>query len=472
MRSLTSAGRGAHSLAMKTGRAVYESRENISAFLGLKNSERLLFTPGCTHSLNMVLKGFLADRLKDLSSDRRVIMLSSLEHNSIMRPLRQLERLLEFRCEQIPYQPGRFCHPEDVRESIRRWQPALLILTEGSNVTGEIADTKEIADVCREHRVPLLIDAAQTAGRFENCLAHDGVTFWCASAHKGLMALSGLGLLYVHPELDLEPLVTGGTGSASEQFDMPSAYPDHLESGTLPAFLVATLARAIDWLRGETPKKIQEHEALLAEHFLSWCRTRERVETFGFNMNPTAATQQANPGTVEGPAAFTQEWSGGSAAHGGFPAPASALERKRDADYRRERRELAITAFDKKRESDICRDRREGGSAQESRLEGERFEGSSDPTRAAVRGEWPLFANRLPIVSFRIAGITADVVADYLDRQADVAVRPGLHCAALAHRTLGTEDTGLVRVSFGYFNTLEEVALCCKKLDELLDGAS
>ena len=378
-------GRGAHTLALNGARMIFESRETIADFLGAPKSERLIFTPGCTQSLNMVLNSFCANN-PQLQSDG-VILLSGLEHNAVMRPLYALKSRIGFRMQFLPYSAGAFCNLNDLEAALKQLQPALFVLTEGSNVTGEIADWFAVADLCKKYAVPLLIDAAQTAGRFPQCLAHDGITFWCASAHKGLMGPQGLGLLYVHPDFSLEPFVRGGTGSASEQLTMPDVYPDHLEPGTMPVFLIAGLNAGVTWLKKVGVEKIVRHENLLARRFLSWALEAPSVKVYG-GPRMTSFTDGDNPSRDKSP------------------------------------REIS----------------------------------PRDINRQA----------RLPTLSFELTGKSADQVADFLDRNASIAVRSGLHCSLQAHRALGTESTGLVRASFGFFNSIDEVDRLCANLEKLV----
>jgi len=364
---------------------IFESRETIADFLGAPKSERLIFTPGCTQSLNMVLNSFCANN-PQLQSDG-VILLSGLEHNAVMRPLYALKSRIGFRMQFLPYSAGAFCNLNDLEAALKQLQPALFVLTEGSNVTGEIADWFAVADLCKKYAVPLLIDAAQTAGRFPQCLAHDGITFWCASAHKGLMGPQGLGLLYVHPDFSLEPFVRGGTGSASEQLTMPDVYPDHLEPGTMPVFLIAGLNAGVTWLKKVGVEKIVRHENLLARRFLSWALEAPSVKVYG-GPRMTSFTDGDNPSRDKSP------------------------------------REIS----------------------------------PRDINRQA----------RLPTLSFELTGKSADQVADFLDRNASIAVRSGLHCSLQAHRALGTESTGLVRASFGFFNSIDEVDRLCANLEKLV----
>jgi selenocysteine lyase/cysteine desulfurase len=313
-----------------------------------------------------------------------IILLSGLEHNAVMRPLHALKARFGFRIEFLPYKAGSFCNLDDLENALREFKPALFVLTEGSNVTGEIANSKGVADLCKSYAVPLLIDAAQTAGRTSSFLTHDGITFWCASAHKGLMGPQGLGLLYVHSGHTLSPLVMGGTGSASEQLQMPDVYPDHLEPGTMPAFLIAGLNAGVNWLKNVGVEEVARHENSLADRFLSWALDASFIKVYG-------------------------SWE----------------------------------------KSHLLDDAGSKGSIRDAEM------------------QLPTVKTRLPTVSFQIRGRSADAVADYLDRDASIAVRSGLHCALQAHRALGTESIGLVRASFGYFNTIDDVDRLCETLEKL-----
>jgi cysteine desulfurase / selenocysteine lyase len=375
-----SPGRGAHSLAYRSAFTVYENRQTIATFLGAKKVERLIFTPGCTYSLNMVLKGLAEGGRKAFLQKGDVILISSLEHNAVMRPLTQIANRLELKISPLRYRPGVFGDLRDFQQALKEVKPKLVILTEGSNITGEVLDLHVAAGLCKEANVPLLVDAAQTAGRFPECLANEGISFWCASAHKGLMGPPGLGLLYVNANIELEPLIAGGTGSASERLEMPEVYPDHLESGTIPSQAIAGLRAGVDWLEKTGSTKIHAHEGQLVQRFLTWCADQPFVQIYGFFKRGEKA----------------------------------------GVDY-----------------------------------------------RAALESAH----TRIPIVSFRLANKTPDQVADLLDRDSNIAVRAGLQCCVQGHRALGTVDKGLVRVSFGMFNTLDEVDTLCTALETILHSS-
>src|SRR5439155_16009559 len=113
-------------------------------------------------------------------------------------------------------------------------KPRLLVIAEASNVTGELVDIESIAEICKRRQLHLMVDAAQSAGFTAARIDELGIALWCASGHKGLLGLPGVGLLYVAPHINLERLVAGGTGSRSDNAEMTAFYSDHLESGTLP----------------------------------------------------------------------------------------------------------------------------------------------------------------------------------------------------------------------------------------------
>ncbi len=371
-----SPGRGAHSIAYRSAFSVFENRQAIAYFLGAQKAEQLVFTPGCTYSINMVLKG-MSEGKKPFLQENDVILISSLEHNAVMRPLQQLAKKLSLKIICLTYRPGGFGDLREFHHTLTELKPKLVILTEGSNVTGEIFDLHVAAGLCKEAGVALLVDAAQTAGRFPGCLENEGISFWCASAHKGLLGPPGLGLLYVNSDIQLEPLIAGGTGSASESFEMPEVFPDHLESGTVPSQAIAGLRAGVEWLKKQGASNIQKEENALVERFLSWCADQPFVQVYGF--------------------------------------------------YR-----------------------------------------TSEKARVDYHAAIESIPTRLPTVSFRLSNKSPDQVADILDREASIAVRAGLHCAAQAHQMLGTTDKGLVRVSFNSFNKLSQVDVLCRALEKIL----
>lgn len=299
LRTCGNPGRGAHHFALEGARKIFDARENIADFLGVKQSERLIFTGGCTASLNMVVKGLALDgRLKGGDT----VIVSSLEHNSVMRPLAQLRDSLNIKIVVCPASQD---FETQLRALVDQHSPKLVALVWASNVTGEVLPIPNVARYLLEKNIPLLVDGAQTAGKLKAELSQNsGITFFCASGHKGLMGPPGVGLLYVAPGYSLAPIISGGTGSRSESLEMPVAFPDRLESGTLPGPAIAALSAGVDWLKKNDTAKILEEELHLVEKFLAWAGERAWLKVYGpkvvTNRMPTVsfAVDKLSPSAV------------------------------------------------------------------------------------------------------------------------------------------------------------------------------
>lgn len=267
-------GRGAHKPALDSARWIFEARLATARFLGLSHPERLIFTPGCTYSINMALKGLPLSRGDS-------IIISAAEHNAVMRPLHRLQVERGIRIITVPYAKKSVVDMHALIRTLLDERPRFCIFTEASNVTGEAIDITAISTICGAHKVPLMIDAAQTAGRNLYRIDDLGVSIWCASGHKGLMGLPGAGLLYVAPGIELSPLIEGGTGSLSDRLEMPDAYPDHLEAGTAPGPAIASMRAGIDWLVSKGVKTVVESEQKLTMRFVEWALRTQTVTIAG-----------------------------------------------------------------------------------------------------------------------------------------------------------------------------------------------
>jgi cysteine desulfurase / selenocysteine lyase len=239
-----SPGRGDHGGSISADRLVHEARKAASAFFGFADSERLVFTPGTTASLNLVLRGLL--RPGDSA------LVSGMEHNAVMRPLRALEKAGLCRALVFPCDGWGLPELEAFREMLRR-QPRLLLFTAASNVTGSLFPFREMAAIAAELSPSTLIciDAAQAAGELPIDLSSFPWDAFCVSPHKGLLAPAGLGLLFLGPRADPEPLIYGGTGSRSESEEQPDFLPDRYESGTMNLPAIAGLLEAIGYISRE-----------------------------------------------------------------------------------------------------------------------------------------------------------------------------------------------------------------------------
>ena len=252
-------GRGGYPGACAAGEAVLDLRERLARLVHAPDAANIILTPGATYSLNLLLKGLLRP------GDR--VLTSPMEHNSVLRPLRQLERggvLVDYLpCDE----QGALDLPR--AEAMLRPGVRAVMLTHASNVSGCLMPVAEMGRLCRERGILFLVDAAQTLGSVDvdmEAFCIDGLAF---PGHKGLLGPQGIGGLALSAGLAarLEPLVSGGTGSVSDSPDMPPFLPDRLEAGTLNLPGVYGLRAALDFLEGEGPR-LREQEARLTRHLL------------------------------------------------------------------------------------------------------------------------------------------------------------------------------------------------------------
>jgi selenocysteine lyase/cysteine desulfurase len=219
------AGRSGHRASLDSARVVFETRRQLADLLGIDRSENLLFVRGCTEGINLVLKGWLKP------GDR--VLVSPMEHNAVMRPLARLAVERSLVVDTLPADPLGRIDPDVVRRFLSNGgqAPALVVVQHASNVNGVIQDIAAIKSVLAE--TPVLVDAAQTVGVLPIAVSQWGIDFLAASVHKGLLGPTGVGVVYVSPDLDVAPLIEGGTGSRSEFAEQPDFRPDRFEAGTL-----------------------------------------------------------------------------------------------------------------------------------------------------------------------------------------------------------------------------------------------
>ena len=237
-----------------------ECRERLCTLFGTEDITHALFTPGMTAGLNMLLKGFLRP------GDH--VIVSSLEHNAMMRPIRQLEAQgVEF--SRIPADSRGITDPKDILPLIRP-NTRLVAIMHASNVCGTLLPVKEISDICRERGLPVILDAAQTAGHYPVNMKELGLSALCVPGHKGLLGPQGIGALMLDEEFAkrVEPLISGGTGSASDSELLPPYMPDRFESGTLNIPGIFGLNAALGFILDKGVQAFRVHEEKLTERFI------------------------------------------------------------------------------------------------------------------------------------------------------------------------------------------------------------
>ncbi len=334
-------GRSGHRMALKAGREIYETRELICKLFNIENPMQIIFTYNATDSLNLAIKGLLK------RGDH--VITSSMEHNSLIRPIKALE---EIGVENTIVQ----CNEEglirvnELRSSIKD-NTKLIALSHASNVAGTLMPIKAIGKIARAKNILLLLDAAQTAGVYRIDVKKMNIDLLAVPGHKGLMGPQGTGILYLRKGIELRHIKEGGTGSKSESLLQPEIIPDRYESGTPNTPGIVGLGAGIKFILDTGIDKIREHEEELTAYMLKKLKEIDKVKVYGIKN----AKQQAS------------------------------------------------------------------------------------------------------VISINIGDLDSSEVSYILDKAFDIAVRSGLHCAPLAHKTLGTFEQGTVRFSMGYFNKKEDI---------------
>jgi cysteine desulfurase family protein len=269
-----SPGRSGHRLAIEAGRIVFEAREGIARLFGVQDSSRVVFGLNATEGINQGLKGLLRP------GDH--VITSSMEHNSVMRPLRaMMKEGLE--AAILSCSPEGFLNPSDVKKAIRP-NTRMVILNHASNVVGTIQPLSEIGEVCRRQEVLFFVDAAQSAGAIPIDMGQEKIDLLAFTGHKALFGPQGTGGLVLGDRVDekeLVPVKRGGTGSRSEQEDQPDFLPDLCESGTPNTVGLAGLLAGLEFVMKVGVEKIRLHEKQLTENLLLGLRKIRGVTVYG-----------------------------------------------------------------------------------------------------------------------------------------------------------------------------------------------
>ncbi len=265
-------GRSGHRLSAQAARIVFDTRQSLAELLGVSDSRQIVFTSNATAGLNIALHGMLGPR------DH--VVTTSMEHNSVMRTLQHLEQERGVRITVVQADQQGRVDPAAIREALEP-KTRLVAINHGSNVVGTIQPIAQIKEAIG--KVPLLVDAAQTAGSYPFSIERDGVDLLAFSGHKSLLGPQGIGGLYVHPGLDLPPLVRGGTGSRSESDRQPDFLPDKYESGTLNTCGIAGLGAGVRFILDQGVETIHNREMELLEVFWEGLRRIAGVVLYGPN---------------------------------------------------------------------------------------------------------------------------------------------------------------------------------------------
>jgi cysteine desulfurase/selenocysteine lyase len=282
-------GRSGHLLSIEAARILYEARESLATLFRVKDPLRIILTVNATESINLALKGLL--------KPGHHVITSSMEHNSVMRPLRDLEKK-GIALSVIPYTREGWLDPGEVKKGIRS-DTKMIVLNHASNVTGNLLPIEEVGLIAKKNHLLFLVDAAQTAGAYPIHMEEAGIDLLAFAGHKSLYGPQGTGGLVIGErvnEKEMVPLKQGGTGSRSEFEEQPDFLPDRFESGTPNGVGIAGLLAGIQFVLEKGVDQIRQKESHLMDKLIGGLEgistlkiygpesTTDRIATFSFNL--------------------------------------------------------------------------------------------------------------------------------------------------------------------------------------------
>ena len=264
-------GRGAYKLSLNTSRMVFDTRQKMAALFNCPEPQRFVFTAGATESANIALKGWLK------SGDH--VIYSGLEHNALWRPLMQMEEEGWITTTRVKTDEYAYVNADDFKKAIRP-ETRLIVCIHAGNVSGSVQPIADIGRIAKEHNIPLLVDAAQSAGFLPIDVLKQNISFLVVAGHKALYGPPGTGGLYVAEGLDLFPLICGGTGSNSSEHSQPPMYPDRLESGTPNVWGIAGLNAAVSFIERKGIEDIYQKVSDICNHFIEDVRNINGITVY------------------------------------------------------------------------------------------------------------------------------------------------------------------------------------------------
>ena len=298
MTNMGNAGRGANEASLDASRMIYDTREKISDLFNLQNPSRVAFTCNSTESLNTAIKGILN------SNDHAIT--TSLEHNSVLRPLYELQdkgmELSIVNCDEN----GNLDY-NDFEKLIKN-NTKVIVCTHASNLVGNVLDIKKIGSIAKKHNLIFIVDASQSAGVFDIDMQEMNIDVLCFTGHKGLLGPQGIGGLCVREGINIRPLKSGGSGVNTFSKTQPTEMPTHLEAGTLNGHAIAGLNAALNYLNEEGIHNIQQKEEELMFRFYNGIKDIKDIKIYGNFENNRAAIVAFNVGDIDS-AVFSDELS-------------------------------------------------------------------------------------------------------------------------------------------------------------------
>ncbi len=345
-------GRGSSKATLQAGSILMDCRDALADFFNIADSSHIAFTLNITEAINIAIKGFLRPGDHVISS--------SMEHNSVARPLHVINQHNGVEWTTVPCAGDGTLDPEDLRRAIQP-NTRMICMLHASNLTGTLMPVEEVGAIAREHDLLFVLDTAQTAGVLPIDVEKQSIDVLTFTGHKGLLGPQGTGGIYLRPGLNINPLKQGGTGSLSEYLEHPAFMPDLLESGTQNTPGIAGLLAGLNFIKEQGIDRIRSHEQHLCDKIIKGLKEIPGVTVYG---------------------------------------PVESIK-------------------------------------------------------------------RTAVVSFNIHEMDCGEVSTQLDYKYGVVTRSGLHCTPLAHRTIGTFESGSCRLSPGYFNSIEDADIVIEAVHEI-----
>lgn len=265
--------RGSYALAYDVEDIIYTTRQRLNTLFNGHDPSHVIFTQNVTMSLNMVIKGLLK------AGDH--VLVSSMEHNAVMRPLTQLlDKDITF--DTIPCDSTGYIQMESIEPLIRP-NTVALIINHASNVCGTIQPLESIGPICKAHNLQFIVDTAQTAGVIPIDVKACHIDALCFTGHKGLLGPQGIGGIILTKEMaqTLTPLIAGGTGSFSHLETLPTHMPDAFEAGTLNLPGIIGLNEGLSYIESQGMENIHNHELALTQAFLEGLQSIDGINIVG-----------------------------------------------------------------------------------------------------------------------------------------------------------------------------------------------
>lgn len=271
MSSMGNAGRGVNEASLSASRLIYDTREKLCRLFGTEDPRQIVFTANSTESLNIAIKGIL--------NPGDHVIATMLEHNSVLRPLYEMEKK-GVRLTIVKSNPEGTLDLADIENAIAP-DTKMIVCTNGSNLTGNYIDPEPIGTLAREKGIVFVVDASQTAGVFPIDVQKMKIDVLCFTGHKGMLGPQGTGGMYVRKGLSVRPLLSGGSGVQTYSKTHPTEMPTALEAGTLNGHGIAGLHAAVEYLEKTGVDTIRAREQDLMWRFYEGVKEIPGVKVYG-----------------------------------------------------------------------------------------------------------------------------------------------------------------------------------------------